>query len=80
MVNTFEFTKPENAIVSGFLYASTSILGLSWNPAEALGMIHNSLATVPLPREMLPLRCEMWVADGELNHRGRCAEVGVYSK
>jgi hypothetical protein len=79
VVDTFAFMNPENAFVSAVMYANTSILRLSWNPAEALGMIHNHLATVPLPKVILPLRCEMWVAEGELKHRGRCADVGVYS-
>ena len=80
-IETAEFTKAENAPISAVLYATDHILGMSWDPAAALSLIHNPLATVPVPQAMLPLRGEMWIdADGPLMHSGRCAGVGYYSR
>jgi hypothetical protein len=59
-------------IVSALLYAIKPIWHMRWEPECSLGVIHNPSAVVPLPRNILPRRCEYWVDahTSTLEHEG----------
>lgn len=79
-VSTTVFLEARAACVAGLLFVDQAIWNLPWKAVAALGIVHNPLATVPLPRGVIPSRCELWVEDEVLRHRGRCAEYGVYAE
>ncbi len=79
-VSTTLFLEPRSASISGLVFVGESVWNLPWAAGEVLGMRHNPMARTPLPKAILPLRCELWVEGETLRHTGRCARVGVYSQ
>jgi type I restriction enzyme S subunit len=79
VVTTTTFLESRSSSVAGLLFVNQAVWNLPWSAAEALGVLHNPMATEPLPVGALPCQCELWVESGVLRHRGRCADYGVYS-
>jgi hypothetical protein len=78
-VSTTFFLEPCTAIVSGILFSAQSVGNSCWRSEDSLGLVHRPDATVPLPRGSIPTRCELWVEEEVLQHRGRCARYGTYA-
>ena len=79
-VSTTVFLEPRSACVAGLLFVSQAVWNLRWKAEEALRILHNPVAAAPLPRGTIPGRCELWLENGVLQHRGRCARFGVYAE
>jgi hypothetical protein len=74
-IPTTMFVDPRSSAVSGVLFASQAIWNLRRSSAEALGLVHNMMASSPCPRAPWSLRCELWVEEGELQHAGKCSRI-----
>jgi type I restriction enzyme S subunit len=65
------FLEPRTAQISAVLYVRSDAWNASWDPARALGIIHNMGASVPVKRGSLPARVEWWVQDNQLHQSDR---------
>ena len=74
------FHDPKTEIVSAVLQGDT-FMRSEWAAKDSLTMIHRQGASVRIPLEALPARCEMWVDPSTdlLEFKGRCARHGFYS-
>lgn len=79
-VSATQFLDGTAAALSGVLFAAQVVWNLGWDASRTLRMVHNPLATVPLPRGTISTQCEMWVDTGILQHRGNCARFGIYGE
>jgi hypothetical protein len=75
-VSTTFFLEPRSAAVSGVLFASQVVWNLQKSAEKDLGLVHNPRAAAPLPRRALPLKCELWVEDDELQREGKWSSFG----
>lgn len=75
-----QFLDGSAAALSGVLFAANAVWNLEWAASRSLRMVHNPSAMVSLPRGAITTACEMWVDDGVLRHRGRCARFGAYGE
>ena len=79
-VSTTSFLDGSASEIAGVLFASQAVWNLEWKSEEALGLLRNPTATVPLCQGFIPTRCELWAEGTRLHHRGRCARFGPYAK
>jgi hypothetical protein len=79
-VSTTFFLQAETAFISDVLFASRPVWALTWEAQSSMGLIHRPDSVVPVARRTIPTKCEMWLENGVLEHRGDCARDGVYSR
>ena len=56
------------AHVSGIIYSYADWFNLPYEPGSEFVVVHNAVATVPLPHGWLPVGQEFWLDGGSLSY------------